>query len=194
MWEGRTDSKETTTQNWTWIMPFTYWNKRTYYEKDYSIPIPNEIKSYKGNGIDWKKAKVHTNIWKTFAKKHYKPYIQARYGSFPFFSYSEKEKISSKFSILLWLYDSKRTAAKKDSLEKTHNRVLWRLMDYEKYGENASIDVFPFITYDKVPEEEISQFSVFWRLFRWREEKEKRMLDILFVPLRWGGKSVIRNP
>jgi len=184
MWEGRTDSKETTTQNWAWTLPFTYWNKGTRYEKDYSIPVPNEIKADKGNWIDWKKAGAHTSIWKSFAKKRYKPYIRNRYGSFPFFSYSEKEDVSSKFSILFWLYDSKWTAAKKDLLDKTHWRVLWRLVDYEKYGEDVSLDVFPFVTYDKIPKEEISQFSVLWRLFRWREEKEKRMLDILFIPIR----------
>ena len=187
MWEGRTDSKETTTQNWTWILPFTYWNERTKYEKDYSIPVPNEIKSSKSDRIDWKKAETHTNIWKSFAMKRYKPYIQTRYGSFPFFSYSEKENNESRFRILVWLYDSKWTAAKKDSLDKTHWRVLWRLVDYEKYGENVSLDVFPFVTYDKVPEEEISQFSVLWRLFRWRKEKDSRALDILFVPIRWEG-------
>ncbi len=174
---------ESATQNWSWILPFTYWNERTYYEKDFSIPIPNEIKSSKGDRIDWKKAEVHTNIWKSFAKKRNKPYKQINYGSFPFFSYSEKENRESRFRILVWLYDSKWTAAKKDSLNKTHWRVLWRLVDYEKYGENVSLDVFPFVTYDKVPEEEISQFSVLWRLFRRREEKDKRALDILFIPI-----------
>jgi len=185
MWEGRTDSKEATTQNWAWVLPFNYWNKGTRYEKDFSIPIPNEIKAEKGNWIDWKKAGIHTDIWKNFAQKMYKPYIQTKYGSFPFFSYSKKENRESQFRILIWVYDSKWTAAKKGTLEKTHNRVLWRLVDYEKNGKNVSLDVFPFITYDKVPGEKISQFSVFWRLFRWREEKEKRALDILFVPIRW---------
>ena len=187
IWEGRTDSKETTTQNWTWIVPFTYWNKSTCYEKDYSIPVPNEIKRGNGNRIDWKKAKAQTNIWNSFAKKHYKPYIRTRCGSFPFFSYLSKENINSEFRILFWLYDSKWTAAEKDSFENTHRRVLWRLMDYEKSGANVSMDIFPFITYDKIPEKEISQVSVFWRLFRWREEKEKKALDILFIPFRWGN-------
>ena len=94
--------------------------------------------------------------------------------------------MNSKLRILFWLYDSKWIAAEKDSFENTHRRVLWRLMDYEKSGENVSVDIFPFITYDKIPEEDISQFSVLWRLFRWREEKEKRALDILFIPFRWG--------
>lgn|GEM_PF-3182549 len=186
IWEGRTNSKETTTQNWAWIMPFNYWNKSTRFEKDHSVPIPPEIKSEKGNRIDWNKARIFKTAWKNFAKKRYKPYLRTKYGSFPFFSYSNKENIESKFRILLWLYDSKWTAAKKDSPEKTHNRVLWRLVDYEKCGETVSVDIFPFITYDKIPEEEVSQFSIFWRLYRWRKEKEKRALDILFIPFRWG--------
>ncbi len=184
--EGKTDSKETTTQNWTWILPFTYWNNKICYERDFSVPIPDEIRLKDEDRINWEKIIVETNAWKSYASKHYKPYKRIRRGSFPFFSYLEKENISSEFRILFWLFDSKWTAAKKDFLENTHRRILWRLMDYEKSGENVSMDIFPFITYDKIPEKEISQFSVFWRLFRWREEKEKRALDILFIPFRWG--------
>ncbi len=174
---------KSTTQDWTWILPFTYWNEKTLYENDLSVPIPDEIRVTKKNRIDWKKAKAQTNVWKSFAEKRYKPYKRVNYGSFPFFSYSEKEKISSEFSILLWLYESEWTSAKKDSPDEKHKKILWRLMDYEKYGENVSLDVFPFITYDKFPKKKIKQFSVFWRVFRWREEKEKRALDVLFLPV-----------
>jgi len=107
------------------------------------------------------------------------------------FSYKWYEKERGSFDILYWLYESKWNTSYKNQPEKVERKILWWIMNYNRTGENVSLDVFPFITYDKVQEEEISQFSVFWRLFRWREEKEKRMLDILFIPIRWGG---IRNP
>jgi len=184
IYAGAIDNGESITQNVTKIFMLGKIRSGVMYKQNH-FPIPEEIKE-KNGCLDKDKINVHTNLWKTYANKNWYRQKYKTVKTPITFSYKWYENERGSFDILYWLYESKWTAAHKNKPEKSERKILWWFMNYKKTGKNVSLDVFPFITYDKVPGEEISQFSVFWRLFRWREEKEKRALDLLFIPFRWG--------
>ena len=184
-YDGAIDNTETLTQKVTKTFILENFKAGIRCEK-VGFPIPQKLRG-KNGCLSRTKIKENEEVWKDYAKKNWwiQKYTKA---TIPLlFSYKWYEKSYSHFDIFCWLYESDWNAAYRNKPEKVERKILWWIMNYNRKGENVSLDVFPFITYDKLPKEEISQFSVFWRLFRWREEKEKRMLDILFIPLRWVG-------
>src|SRR5262249_49644670 len=67
---------------------------------------------------------------------------------------------------LLWrLYDSKRERTA-DGSTYERQRVLWRLFHREMLGARTSVDVFPFIAYDR--DTDLLQWSFMGGLVGWR--------------------------
>ncbi|HOX06605.1 MAG TPA: hypothetical protein PK280_09400 [Planctomycetota bacterium] len=104
------------------------------------------------------------------------------------------------FHVLGWLYDDHQehigAPAPKDGksrppAEHVRRRVLWKIWDYERVGQDVAVDAFPFISYDRRPDEELKRFSFAWRLFRWeRSAGGGRKLDVLFIPfMRRAGQA-----
>ncbi len=101
---------------------------------------------------------------------------------FPFWSSESKAGLSSRAKeLLFFLYRSEWNAASGAAPREDAAGVLWRVVRYEKTGEDVSLDVFPFITYDARPQK-LAQFSVFWRLFRKRTEGGRTTLDVFGIP------------
>ena len=69
-------------------------------------------------------------------------------------------------------------------------RVLWKLWDWERRGEDVSLDVFPGVTWDSRGDG-YRKASWLWRLFRWERDAEgATKVDVLFLPVwRGGGKA-----
>ena len=92
------------------------------------------------------------------------------------------------FNILGWLYDYRRriSPAGDDVPEEDYarHRVLWRLYHGERRKDHTSIDIFPFITYDRKRETGFKKISFAWRIFRYqRDEDGSKKVDLLFLPL-----------
>jgi hypothetical protein len=70
----------------------------------------------------------------------------------------------------------------------SRRRVLWKLWDWERRGEDVSLDVFPGVTWDSRGAG-FRKASWLWRLFRWERNAEgKTSVDVLFLPV-WRGKG-----
>lgn len=115
-----------------------------------------------------------------------------KHGCFPVWSYSRTEALDkvrkrSYGSILLGLYDYKRTVTARDPDDGevddyTRTRILWRLWHYERVNGDVSADVFPAITYDR-KKDGFKKISFLWRLFRYERGEDGRKLDLLFMPI-----------
>ena len=67
-------------------------------------------------------------------------------------------------------------------------RVLWRVMHYERDGDHKTLDMFPFITYDREPSSGFRKISFAWRLFRYERGRDGSLkTDVLFIPV-WRAK------
>ncbi len=106
------------------------------------------------------------------------------------------------FHVLGWLYDDHQenigAPGPKDGkgpapAEHVRKRILWKIWDYERIGQDVAVDAFPFISYDRRPAEGLKRFSFAWRLFRWeRSTAGGRKLDVLFIPLmRRAGEAKV---
>ena len=93
----------------------------------------------------------------------------------------------SEFAFLWWLYDYKHTVepkVKEDRKDIVRSRILWRVMHCDRKNDHTSLDVFPFITYDKKASTGYRKFSFVWRLFRYERDDEGDVaMDLLFIPL-----------
>ena len=114
------------------------------------------------------------------------------FGFWPLWSYKrsderETNELREDFWILGWLYDFKRRiqADEEDKRsEYVRRRILWRMMHYERRDGDTTLDVFPFITYDRRRDTGFKKVSFAWRLFRYEHDgKGGRKLDVLFLPL-----------
>jgi hypothetical protein len=114
-------------------------------------------------------------------------------GFFPFWRYgnhrdSEAGKHDADFRILGWLYDYRvRESRSKDDPARTdqyvRSRVLWRLMHYERSNGDRSLDLFPFITWDRKADG-YHKSSFLWRFYRYERTPDRRYkLDLLFLPV-----------
>ena len=179
---GAISGDETITQRMARAFIFKNFRLGEKIKKNY-LPAPEELLNTNGV-ISKEKIKLHPNIWKKYAKENWwrQKYITLK---FPLiFSYQWYEKENTHFDILYWLYESDWHAREKYRSESSRKRILWWLMDYNRKGEDVSLDIFPFITYDKNKKEEITQFSFLWRFFRWRKAKQRSEMDILFIPVK----------
>jgi hypothetical protein len=114
-------------------------------------------------------------------------------GAFPLWSSSTRTipaegRRESEWSVLLWLYDYKRTIAPSASLpsgtnDYTRSRVLWRLWHGERLNGDVSVDVFPTVTYDRKVDG-CKKVAFLWRFFRYeRKPGSDTKLDLLFIPI-----------
>jgi hypothetical protein len=111
-------------------------------------------------------------------------------GFFPVWSYSarknlESGRIDSGGSLLFWLFDSKYEKYPERDHEYQRKRVLWRLYHYEKLNGDVSVDMFPFITYDKRTNGN-KRFSFMWRLFSYQKKENGLKVHVLFIPFGKG--------
>ena len=128
----------------------------------------------------------------------------------PFWHYRFRGKDLKEFCILGWLYDYKhkihrpaehdrltsmatlppsppqavRQRLKEKPVDYVRSRVLWRLMHYERVDHHSTLDIFPFITWDRNTDTKFRKFSFAWRFFRYERDDEGRLkLDLLFIPV-----------
>jgi hypothetical protein len=81
---------------------------------------------------------------------------------------------------LLWrLYNSKRIAEPGEP-KRTTRRVLWHLYRSDSEGERTSVDVFPFIAYDRGPE--LKKFSFLGGFVGYERREDARTFKLLYIP------------
>ena len=93
------------------------------------------------------------------------------------------------FSLLGWLYDYELREGKlvkgkpEPGTRHVRQRVLVHLVHDERFGDDRSLDVFPFFTWDSKADG-YRKASFLWRLYRnERTADGGRKLDLLFIPL-----------
>ena len=87
---------------------------------------------------------------------------------------------------LLYRWSGREGAAGEEDWAR--RRVLWKLWDWERRGEDVSLDVFPGVTWDSRGDG-YRKASWLWRLFRWERAADgKTSVDVLFVPV-WRGSA-----
>jgi hypothetical protein len=64
----------------------------------------------------------------------------------------------------------------------TRQRILWRLLHRETLGARRSVDVFPFVAYDR--DDDLLQWSFMGGLIGWRRTPEERVARLFWLPLR----------
>jgi hypothetical protein len=175
------------TQTWTWVFPTFYCSQKTYGERNSAIPIPPELRSDTGDDIQREKVAAQTNVWKVFAREGWQSRTWTTSTALPFWWYQSYGQRESVFNVLGIFYHSKWFAATDQEPERMKRRFLWWLMRYTRVGDETAMDIFPFITYDTSAQKKLKEFSICWRLFRYRKEGQQRSLDILFIPLRWSA-------
>jgi hypothetical protein len=88
------------------------------------------------------------------------------------------------FRVLVFLYDSVSRPTE-DGDRYTRRRVLWRLWHDETAGDTRSLDVFPFFTYDREGEENLT-WSWLFTFLRYERRGSERGLNVFFLPqIRW---------
>ena len=132
-------------------------------------------------------------------------WTQRKSGLFPLWWYDRRTEAPAGgtptrrvgFSLLGWLYDYQGGFGQKDDKDpkKTHDyvrsRILWRVMHYEKLDGGESLDLFPFITWDRKADG-YRGASFLWRFYRnERTADGGRNVDLFFLPLlrRKGGSA-----
>lgn len=89
-----------------------------------------------------------------------------------------------RFDLLFYLYDQLRERYE-DGEEYHRHRVLWRLYHDEARADSRSIDIFPFIAYDRSGEEELT-WSWLYKLIRYERRGAEKKLYLFFLPaLTW---------
>lgn len=165
-----------------WIMPWILNKTGIQYTEDETVPIQQELLTDQ-QGIGSGQIQDNTNSRKTVAEKQYVPHDYRLNSFWPLWKYERAEGAQTEFYVLKWLYSYNWTYRQ----DNARSRVLWRLMTYDRVGNDYSIDIFPFITYDRNPDKDFSQFSVFWKVYRYEKDKNRRKLNLFFIPFSWGG-------
>jgi len=116
--------------------------------------------------------------------------IEKGNGFFPLWSYSstknmETGRIDSSGGLLFWLFDSKYEKYPERDHEYARKRILWRVYHYEKLNGDVSVDMFPFITYDKKKDGK-KHFSFMWRVFSYQKKDDGLKVHVLFIPFGKG--------
>jgi len=108
---------------------------------------------------------------------------------FPVFNHERQEAIDAPnanvdASVLFFLWDYQRKVrAKAGGVDDyTRARVLWRAYHYERVNGDVSVDVFPFVTYDR-KRNGYRKTSFMWRFFRHERKGRRTKLDVCFLPL-----------
>ena len=144
--------------------------------------------------FNWSREATGYSFWAAPWLHARKDATSRRNGLFPLWSYSQRtwRKTGHEdrdFRVLGWLYDYRFRGGRhpKDKPEEkqdyTRARILWRAMHYERVNDDRSLDLFPFITWDRRADG-TRQFTFLWRLYRSRRAPDGgRKLDILFLPI-----------
>ena len=89
-----------------------------------------------------------------------------------------------RFKLLGYLYDHLGERYE-DGDEYRRHRVLWRLYHDEARGDSRSIDIFPFIAYDRIGEESLT-WSWLYKFVRYERRGDEKALHVFFLPaIRW---------
>ena len=102
----------------------------------------------------------------------------------------------SQFHLLwfLYRYDRERRWDKptKEYQDRIRARILWKLFDYRRVGHEVSVDMFPFVTYDR-DGVKTKQFSFLWRFFSYERVGYRKKLYLLFIRVaRWGKANKVK--
>ena len=96
------------------------------------------------------------------------------------FEYDFREDERKDVELLWRLYDS-TFRAQPNGKTYTRQRVLWRLFHREKLGERVSVDIFPFIAYDR--SEELFSWSFMGGLLGYQTKQGRRTFKFLYLPI-----------
>ena len=102
----------------------------------------------------------------------------------------ELDRREADYHVLGLLYRRTERRGVPEEPDRVRHRVLWKLWDWERKGEEVSLDMFPGVTWDSRADG-YRKAAWLWRLFRWEKDAEGRTsVDVLFVPVwRGGAKS-----
>ena len=139
--------------------------------------------------FSWERRGRNRDLW-VFPWMHFERGPEHRGSSFfPLWSYASSKGKAGRdrdLRVLGWLYEThqKNIGGEKGRAgEHVRTRVLWKLVDYRRRGEDSSLDCFPFISVDKRADG-YRRFSFMWRLFRnERTADGGRKVDLLFIPI-----------
>lgn len=99
----------------------------------------------------------------------------------PIFKYEERAGGKSRTELLWRLYDS-RSRILDDGRRYSRQRVLWRFFHRETLDGRTTVDLFPFVTYDR--DTELFQWSFMGGLVGWHRKEEQRTLRLLYLPIQ----------
>lgn len=100
----------------------------------------------------------------------------------------ELDRLEADYHVLGLLYRRTERRGVPDEADRVRHRVLWKLWDWERKGEEVSLDMFPGVTWDSRADG-YRKAAWLWRLFRWEKDAEGRTsVDVLFVPV-WRGEA-----
>ena len=99
----------------------------------------------------------------------------------------ELDRLEADYHVLGVLYRRTERRGVPDEADRVRHRVLWKLWDWERKGEDVSLDMFPGVTWDSRADG-YRKAAWLWRLFRWERDPEKgTAVDVLFVPVWRSG-------
>ncbi len=170
---------------------FKYFNGETYRFKGDDVSEAVRRKSFYSLPSFWYRSDRKTKHGETESADQELAYDTTT-GFWPLWHYKSRadglERRSQKdFSVLGWLFDYRHLVTPKEEGEGLDDyarwRVLWRAMHYERLNEDTSLDMFPFITYDRKPSG-FRKFSFAWRFLRYERGDDRGLkVDFLFIPI-----------
>ena len=99
----------------------------------------------------------------------------------------ELDRREADYHVLGLLYRRTERRGVPEEPDRVRHRVLWKLWDWERKGEEVSLDMFPGVTWDSRADG-YRKAAWLWRLFRWEKDAEGRTsVDVLFIPVWRGG-------
>ena len=99
----------------------------------------------------------------------------------------ELDRREADYHVLGLLYRRTERRGVPEEPDRVRHRVLWKLWDWERKGEEVSLDMFPGVTWDSRADG-YRKAAWLWRLFRWEKDAEGgTSVDVLFIPVWRGG-------
>ncbi len=94
---------------------------------------------------------------------------------------SDRESVDAYLLGFLYTYSSERDLV--IGTESSRHRVLWKVWDWRRTGEDVRLDAIPGLTYD-ARSDGYSKTSFLWRFFRWESDPaDGTEVDFLFLPV-----------
>lgn len=99
---------------------------------------------------------------------------------FPFYSYSREEDRGGKFNFLWRLYQSSDRPGENGETYR-RKRVLWQLFNRETEGKRLTLDIFPFIAYDRSPD--LVKWNFAGGLAGYSRKEQTKTVRLLYFPI-----------